>query len=725
MANPIKKAIFEYQLNKCHKQYEKRLAELSDPYKMWIDTIEDSVVNLPIGIHWDLAKFLNALTEKDFDDPSGNLDDTWICVALGDGRVSWPSEKYADVFAKDSDVALAYADEDLETTGQDGLPNRRFGAWMKPDMSPDTLLSFFYFGSVLFINKKYLRDFLEADISKEIFADEEALHEAVVGNDIKNNEAHLHENRARAMLYDFVLRYTEFIQARDLKVAHIPQVLYHGLNDNWQPEDPKKPEIVNEAAYWGYEPIYDEVKEQALKRRGLSGRMVHQTFAEREYSLPVYEVCGNAIVGSNESSKYPLVSVVIPSKDNVDVLTTCLSSFREKTGYPNYEIILVDNGSNDENRARLEELQKEYGFAYIYEPMDFNFSMMCNIGAKEAKGDYILLLNDDMEITSSDWLSVMVGQASLSHVGAVGAKLLYPNTDIIQHVGITNLWVGPAHKLLKEHDDVDYYYGRNVLPYDMIGVTAACLLVATDKYWQVGGLCEDIAVSYNDVDFCFSLHDQGYHNIIRPDVVLYHHESISRGDDALSEQKWDRLLHEKDRCYQRHPHLDGKDPFYGPNLAGFKHKYFCSYLYPYEQRLSFNQLKPYRGTIKEEWYNNCLTVTLEHVRLERKLDLKDERDVYWLEGWAYVLGMDSSRYTKTILLIGEKGEVVSFVPFERYRPDVVDILPEQENVALSGFSCRIKREDLEPGEYKVGIMYKDTCSRQRLYKECDERLVVE
>ena len=205
---------------------------------------------------------------------------------------------------------------------------------------------------------------------------------------------------------------------------------------------------------------------------------------------------------------------------------------------------------------------------------------------------------------------------------------------------------------------------------------------------------------------------------------MYHHESISRGDDALSESKWNRLLHEKDFVYERHPALNGKDPFYNPGLAGFKHKYFCSYLYPYEQRLAKNEIHQFRGQIKKEWYNNCLTVTIEHIRLERRLNLTDEVDVYWIEGWAYVLGMDNARYSCQLILTDENGSRFTVTPFERYRPDVVDILPEQNGVALAGFSARLRREDLHPGSYGVSVLFRDRCSRQRLYKECEEILTV-
>ncbi|MGN0246143.1 MAG: glycosyltransferase [Lachnospiraceae bacterium] len=749
MANPVKKIIFDYQLNRCHKRYESRLQNLSAPYQMWIDTVENKKIGEKQDacgkvkiLQMDLDVFvslisngiaeINGIAEnaeiEENAEIAENVEilDSWIAVQLLGGQIRMPSPDYESIFGENSQCALAYADEDMT----DANSGRRYGAWMKPDASPDTLWSFFYIGSLLFINGTHLKAYLKSDFAPA------AKMKGEMDSKVSVN-ANISMDLERQILYDFLFRFSEYMEAKDLHITHIPQVLFHGQGDEWQPEDPKKPEVVNKRAYWGYEPFYDKVKLDAMKRRGLSGSMRQSVFGGREYSVPIFAInetidkktIAKKMIGektiSEKTNGLPRVSVIIPSKDNVDVLATCLKSLTEKTEYPNYEIILVDNGSSAENQKRIMALKESIGFEYIYEPMDFNFSKMCNLGVANSKGDYILLLNDDMEIISSDWLSVMVGQASLPHVGAVGAKLLYPDTDLIQHAGITNLWVGPAHKLLKEHDNTDYYYGRNVLPYDMIGVTAACLLVSRDKYLEAGGFCEKIAVSYNDVDFCFSLYDCGYYNVIRNDVVLYHHESVSRGDDALSEEKWDRLLHEKDICYGRHPSIKGKDPFYSPNLAGFKHKYFCSFLYPYEQRLSFNKPLSFNREIKEEWHNNCLTVTIEHVRLERKLDLEDEKDVYWIEGWAYVLGMDSSRYEKKLLLTDEVGQTLSVVPFERYRPDVVEILPEQTNVALSGFSCRIKREDLKAGEYRISVLLKDTCSRQRLYKECEERLVVD
>lgn len=696
MGNWVKQLIFDYQLKKCHSRYRKEKARLNDPYHLWIDEIESKS-----GMRQEDGCGGTAITKISFDkfvsflrkevNADSQIPEGWFVTSLCEGDCVMPTAGWKHLFTSSSETGLIYGDEDMA----DQNTGARYGAWFKPDYSPDTLLSFFYFGSVLF---------LKGNLVKEAF---------------KGFVPSVKEGGDRQCLYDFILFYIEFLGETNRKVMHIPQVLFHGKGDCYEPEDPKKPEVVNRNAYWGYEPEYDVCRLAAIERRGYRAHMRENICEDRVYHIPVYDVCGK-----DEKSTAPGVSVVIPSKDNPKVLEVCIRSLYEKTDYPDFEVIVVDNGSSEANRARIWELKLKYGFTYIYEPMDFNFSKMCNMGVDASEKEYILLLNDDMEILQPDWMRVMVGQAAVGEVGAVGAKLLYPDSGLIQHAGITNLWVGPAHKLLKEKDDRDYYYGRNILPYDMIGVTAACLLVSREKYREAGNFCEDIAVSYNDVDFCFSLYDLGYRNVIRNDVVLYHHESLSRGDDTLSDEKWERLLREKDFVYTRYPQLKGKDPYYNPNLAGFKHKYFCSWLYPYEQRKQYNELKDFKQDILPEWHNECLTITLEHVRLERKLDLDEERDVYWLEGWAYVLNMDNSRYKRKLLLIDKNEKMYELSLYDRYRQDVVDILPEQTNVGISGFSCRVKKEDLQPGEYRVALLYRDCCSRQRLYRECEERMVV-
>lgn len=420
------------------------------------------------------------------------------------------------------------------------------------------------------------------------------------------------------------------------------------------------------------------------------------------------------------------VSTIIPSKDNPDVLKTCISSLLERTDLSGImlEIIVVDNGSTEDNRKRLEEMSASFNFRYIYEPQPFNFSRMCNLGVSKATGQYLLFLNDDMEIVQADWLKLLLDKAKEPHVGAVGAKLIYPGTDIIQHIGITNIKVGPVHKLLKKHDGESHYHGQNRHVYDMIGVTAACLLIDRDKYRRAGGLTEEMAVAYNDVELNFALHDLGYYNVFRGDVMLYHHESLSRGDDNLSDEKWVRLLKEKDILYRKHPHLKSFDPFYSPNLAVHSNLYLPAFMYEYEKRDYYTKLKAFKGPLPEKWENGCLTVNTEHAREEKKLEFDEKDDTIWIEGWSYVLGMDNARYQRKLLLAGEKGQIYEAAVLPRYRKDVVDILPDETNVALAGFVCRIPKQDLIPDTYRVAMVASDMCSMQKLYRMSEKTFTV-
>ena len=450
--------------------------------------------------------------------------------------------------------------------------------------------------------------------------------------------------------------------------------------------------------------------------------LIHQKRMSEPFSL------------QRKSGKLPKdarVSIIIPSKDNPKVLATCIESIRRKTLLADaqgnalwMEILVIDNGSLPENRKILSEMAKQYAFSYHYEPMPFNFSKMCNLGAERAKGDYLLFLNDDMEIIQEDWLLGLLEMAAMPHAGAVGAKLLYPDSDLIQHIGITNIKVGPVHKLLKQHDEISHYHGQNRHVYDMIGVTAACLLIAKEKFEEAGRFFEGMAVAYNDVDLNFSLYELGYYNIFRGDVALYHHESLSRGDDNLSDEKWLRLLKEKDILYTRHPSLKAFDPFYSRNLAPHSNLYLPAYLYAFEKRDYYTSVRKLKKNRVEKWENNCLVVNVEHAREEKKLEFTERDDVYWIEGWSYVLGMDNSRYARKLLLYGEAGSVYEAQVLDRYRKDVAEILPQQQNVALAGFVCRIPKDALPADTYHIAMLASDRCSGQKLLQKTEKSFTI-
>ena len=201
--------------------------------------------------------------------------------------------------------------------------------------------------------------------------------------------------------------------------------------------------------------------------------------------------------------------------------------------------------------------------------MEFNFSKMCNLGAKAATGEYVLFLNDDIEAIDDVWLDAMLSHAQKKHVGAVGAKLYYPDSNTIQHAGITNLRLGPVHKMQFLQDVRPYYDGRNIFDCNVIAVTGACLMVRKTVFEECGGFSEDLAVAFNDVELCFRLYEAGYYNVQCNSAVLYHHESLSRGNDE-SKEKYPSYVEESKNDFV-HTQIREK-PFWDSRLVGGERK---------------------------------------------------------------------------------------------------------------------------------------------------------
>ncbi len=416
----------------------------------------------------------------------------------------------AKLLNQDKSLDFIYSDEDK--LSEDG--KHRHQPHFKPDWSPDTMMSLMY-TCHLGVYRKRIGDELEW----------------------------LRTGFEGAQDYDFTLRFTE----KTKNIGHVTKILYH-----WR--ERKESTAINPEAKDYIVDATKKVKTEALQRRGYEAQL---EWVDNIYQFRVnYKPVGN-----------PKISVIIPSKDNFDVYRRCIETLTEKTKYKNYEIVTVDNGSSEENRKKYEQYNKDKAQKYIYKPMDFNFSKMCNIGVENSDGELVLLLNDDMEIIDGEWMERMAGHAMLPYTGAVGAKLLYPNSTLIQHTGVFSFDSGPSHALCRYDDNTIFNFCRNKIEYNYSAVTAACLMVTREKYLEVGGLDESFAVAYNDVKFCFDLLEKGYYNVVRTDAVLYHHESLSRGSDVLDKAKYERLLKERRRLYDIHPSLEGKDPFYNPNLT--------------------------------------------------------------------------------------------------------------------------------------------------------------
>lgn len=262
----------------------------------------------------------------------------------------------------------------------------------------------------------------------------------------------------------------------------------------------------------------------------------------------------------------PRVSVIIPTRNGTDLLRTCITGLRA-TDYPDLEIIIVDNGSDDPGTLTYLQSLAEEGVIVLPQPGPFNYSALNNRAVEVASGDLICLLNNDIEMLSPDWLAIMVTQALRPDVGAVGAQLLYPDGRI-QHAGVVigvGNAAGHAHRFVYPEDEG--YFRRHALPQFITAVTAACLVVQKDRFLAVGGLDEaNFPVAFNDVDLCLRLNQQGWQSFYEPRAVLVHHESVSRGDDR-DPVGAARFAGEM-AALQRIWHTDEiTDPFHHPNLS--------------------------------------------------------------------------------------------------------------------------------------------------------------
>ena len=410
------------------------------------------------------------------------------------------------------DPDFIYSDEDkIDDAGNYSQP------FFKPDWSPDSLMSIMYTCHLACMRKNLIEEL-------------GGFRPAFDG----------------AQDYDLVLRLTE----RTQRIHHIPKVLYH-----WRTLPSSTASGLDAKPYASS--AMSRLKEEALLRRGLKGSV------EEVAEMPSQCRINYHPVGT------PLVSIIIPSRDNTKVLRRCIESLLQQTRYDHYEIVLVDNDSaTPEARTYFDQAAENVRINVLRYPHPFNYSAINNLGAREAKGEYLLFLNDDTEILTPDWLERMLGFAQLEHVGAVGAKLLFPNSGTIQHCGVLNLAAGPGHAFYNAPADAPLYFGRNILEWNWLAITGACLMVRSDKFAAVEGFDETFPVGYNDVDLCWRLHDQGLKNLVCNAARLIHHESVSRGVDDDDPVKLRRLEKERRRLYQKHPHHFMTDPYFNPNLHG-------------------------------------------------------------------------------------------------------------------------------------------------------------
>jgi glycosyltransferase involved in cell wall biosynthesis len=412
----------------------------------------------------------------------------------------------------DSGIDMLYSDEDKINEREE-----RFSPFFKPDWSPESFLS-----------RNYICHFA---VFRKRIVDE-------VGGFRKGFEG--------SQDYDLILRFTE----KTDKVHHITKILYH-----WRTH--KNSTALNASAKSYATVAGEKALNDALVRRGASARVDALLDLPGNFNVR-YSVLGN-----------PKVSIIIPSKNQSRYVSKCLDSIFKLSSYTNFEVIFVDNGSDEvETLELLEQWKKKetQRFHWIQKDIAFNFSTLINFGRENANGDYLILLNNDTEIVTPDWIEAMLGQAQRNEIGAVGAKLTYADKTI-QHAGVL-LGVGGIanHAMLGEYYESNKHYCYLKVTNNVSAVTGACFMVEANKFDSVQGFDENLAIAFNDIDFCLKLREKGLRNLFLPYVHLYHYESKSRGND-ISEGKRKRLETESRIMMERWRFLIDNDPYYNPNLS--------------------------------------------------------------------------------------------------------------------------------------------------------------
>ena len=345
--------------------------------------------------------------------------------------------------------------------------------------------------------------------------------------------------------FDLALRFVEILKQE--QIYHIPQVMFHlRTYDNTVTHTLSIPEAAREPGV--------RALNEHFQRQGVNANAIYAEPGFRiNYALP---------------EALPLVSLIIPTKNALKLIRECVTSILQKTSYRNYEIVIIDNGSDEPATLKyFATLDSELRVRVIREDGPFNYSALNNSAVKLAKGDIVGLMNDDITVITPEWLSELVSIAMQPGVGVVGACLWYPD-DTLQHGGVILGIGGCAGHAHKGHEKGDPgYYGRMALMSEFSAVTAACFIVKKEIYEKVGGLNEtDLQVACNDIDFCLRVRELGYRNVWTPYAELYHFESATRGYEDTPKKKA-RLSREAGYIKQKWGRYMLNDPAYNPNLT--------------------------------------------------------------------------------------------------------------------------------------------------------------
>ena len=512
----FQKEMLDSVMNQTYQNWELCLADGSDDAHSYMGEISKEYA----------ARSNGRIVYKKLEKNEGISGNTNACLAMATGEfiglldqddILHPSTLYEYVKAiNEKDADYIYCDE---TTFKSGNIDHMLTMHFKPDYAPDNLRANNYICHF----SVFKRDLLQGT---ELFRSQ-----------FDGSQDH-----------DMILRLTDAAK----NVVHVPKLLYY-----WRCHATSVASNI-EAKPYAIEAARGAVAEN-LRSHGFKNFQITSTRAFETIFKIRYQIIGS-----------PRISIVIPNKDHVEDLKRCISSIEEKSTYDNYEIVVVENNSETkEIKDYYELLKDDPRVKVVTYTGPFNYSAINNFGVKETTGEYILLLNNDTQVITVNWMEEMLMYAQRDDVGAVGAKLYYGDKTI-QHAGVV-IGLGAhrtaGHTHYKQHRENLGYMGRLCYAQDVTAVTGACLLVKKSLFEKVGGLDESFAISLNDVDFCLKLRKLGLLNVFTPFAELYHFESISRGLDDQGEkaERYNReSAHFRDKWKKE---LQQGDPYYNPNFS--------------------------------------------------------------------------------------------------------------------------------------------------------------
>jgi len=557
----------------------------------------------------------------------------------------------ASLLEQNPEADLIYSDEDkLDEEG------RLTDPFFKPDWCPESFLSRMYVGRL-------------------------ATYRCALVNEVGGFRVGYEGSHD----YDLALKLTE----KTNKIFHIPKILYHRRIPTGYGERIYSTNNTDEAT--------QKALEDALQRRG-----------EKYTSIISVPDLPGAHIIRYHIADFKLVSIIIPTRNLGNFLERCLKSIFENTTYPNYEVIVIDNGSDEAETAAVISgwKSKEPTRFKCYElDIPFNFSRLNNYAVAQSQGDYLLFLNNDTEVITSDWIEAMVEQVQKPTIGAVGAKLLYPD-HTIQHAGVVLGLRSIADHTHRHFADTDSgYYGQISTINNYSAVTGACLMCRREVFEKMGGFDEQLAVAFNDVDLCLEIMRRGYRNVYLPHVVLYHYESKSRGIEDSAE-KQQRFMKEHETMKQRWKEIIDCDPCYNINLTRTRDDYTLRV---------FSSLKIH---VYEPKHPSKLL--LASAVDSPKAGIQLNVSMIYLGGW--VIGK-ASPATKIELI--SSAQTIREIPVGLHRPDVGQVHGNSSWAENSGFWAEVELIEIpREAELLLQVVLEDG-SRVPLTVVCFEELLTQ